>query len=293
MEQETPQQFLEGAKTGIDIARKTGMLKWIGSLVVSRKSGAHSLGQVDYRERAAQALQENAVETLATLELTAEEAIKILEPGFSLDDLDKVHATWQKHWTEGASNVGTDDDERRSWWARLLAGEIQQPGTFSLRTLAVMETLSTKEGELFTQVCQYVWGLPSSPSAAFVNPAVSSHNPVLILPREESSFWKPSFEESAMLENAGLVKFVSNEVSYVPSADGPRDGAVLLAHDIACFLINVTPGSHGLRCGNLMLTDAGKEIYRLTTPDYSQSYRDEIVAEWGQRYKVLNVSHTS
>ena len=82
--------------------------------------------------------------------------------------------------------------KRRTWWARLVAGEIQQPGTFSLRTMAVMDTLSTKEARLFTRLCGYVW-----------NPS----NPVLMLPPDDSPLWKPDFDEAAILESIGLVKF--------------------------------------------------------------------------------------
>ena len=44
-----------------------------------------------------------------------------------------------------------------------------------------------------------------------------------------------------------------------------------------------------LRCGKLNLTDIGQEIYRLTIPNYPQSYRDEIVEEWRESYKVQYV----
>ena len=295
MEPETPQylQYLEGAKSGVHLAQGTGLLKRLLSLVHSRRSQVQPAGQVDYRESAIQALRENAVETLENLELTASEASQILEPGFKLEDLDKVNSTWQRHWTGGTSKVGIDDGERRTWWARLLAGEMQLPGTFSLRTLAVMDTLSKREGELFTQVCQYIWSWPRQPSVALVDPALASLNPMLILPREESSLWRPSLEDSAILGNAGLVTLVANDVFLRTSVDDSEDESILLTFDSDTFLVNVPIGSVGLRCGNLLLTDAGKEIYRLTTPDYSQSYRDEIVAEWGQRYKVLRVSHTS
>ena len=210
--------------------------------------------------------------------------MQILEPDFSLDDLDKVNSTWQKHWTEGASNVGIDDEERRTWWANLLAGEIKQPETYSLRTLAVMDTLSSKEARLFRKLCDYVW-----------NP----HNPALILPSKTSALWKPDFSDGALLESASLVKFnavgdftlsTSDEgVGSEVARTSPRRVAITFGH--YTYVIESPRGKPViLRCGNLVLTDVGREIYRLTTPTHPQIYHDEIVQEWQQSYTVRQLT---
>ena len=205
----------------------------------------------------------------------------ILEPGFTLDHLNRVSSTWQKHWTEGASRVGIDDGERRTWWARLLAGEIQQPEAFSLRTLAVMDTLSTKEAQMFSKLCDCVW---------------NSGQPVLILPPNESELWKPDFIEATTLESIGLAKFNSlagfnisaNEYSEDKVTQLPLPVSMLFDKDM--YLISGSADSSvRLRCGTLLFTDVGREMYRLTTPSYPSSYRDQIVGEWRKSYTVQHV----
>lgn len=275
------QQYLDAAKTGIDIAHKTGILRRFFGLFQSHQSIEQPDQQLDYREEALAALRDNAVETLAGLELTTQEALQILGPDFSLGDLDKVNSTWQRHWTSGASRIGIDDEERRTWWARLVAGEIQQPGTFSLRTLAAMDTLSTREARLFTRLCAYVW-----------NPS----DPVLILPTDDSLLWKPNFDESSILESIGLVKFDSlagfnwgivEETAKELMSQGRSFPTVMQINEEVYFVMNTPDKLVQLRCGNLTLADVGKEMYRLTKPDYSQPYRDEILAEWQQVYSVI------
>ena len=281
MEQEA-QQYLEAARTGVDVAHKSGLLKKMFSLLPSRNSG-QQVQPVDFREEAVKALRENAVETFAGLSLTVVEAAQILEPGFALDDLEKVNSTWQRHWTEGASKVGIDDEERRTWWARLLAGEIQQPETYSLRTLAVMDTLSTKEAKLFTKLCDYVW-----------NP----HNPVLILPSDKSAFWKPDLSEGALLQSISLARFSEVFNFSWDAINESKEGE--MARHLPSYLamtfkndryfIQVSDGKPvSLRCGKLHLTDIGQEMYQLTTPNDPHSYRDEIVEEWRQSYTVQHV----
>ena len=277
------QQALEVAKKTLDVADKSGLLKRVVSWVSPRQQEG-PVKSVDYHEEALLALRENAVETLAELSLTVSEVVQILEPDFSLDDLNKVNSTWQKHWTEGASNVGINDEERRTWWANLLAGEIKQPETYSLRTLAVMDTLSSKEARLFRKLCDYVW-----------NP----HNPALILPPKTSALWKPDFSDGALLESASLVKFnavgdftlsTSDEgVGSEVARTSPRRVAITFGH--YTYVIESPRGKPViLRCGNLVLTDVGREIYRLTTPTYPQIYHDEIVQEWQQSYTVQQLT---
>ena len=273
------QQYLEVAKKTFDVAEKTGILKKIASWFSPRQQEL-SVQSVDYREQALLALQENAVDTLAGLSFTVGQAMQILEPDFSLDDLDKVNSTWQKHWTEGASNVGIDDDERRTWWANLLAGEIKQPETYSLRTLAVMDTLSTKEAELFTKVCEYVW---------------VSQDAVLILPSDSSSLWKPDFSDGALLESAGLAKFDPLAgFSYTTTLEDTTGNVGARSTQRLSITFGhqsyIVEGGYGeqvkLRCGPLTLTDVGEEMYSLTTPTHPQIYHNEIVQEWQQSYTV-------
>ena len=277
------QQYIEVAKKTLDVADKSGLLKKIVSWRPSQQQELPAQ-LVDYRKEALLALQDNAVETLAGLTLTVREAVQILEPDFSLDDLDKVSSTWQNHWSEGASKVGLDDEERRIWWANLLAGEIRQPETYSLRTLAVMDLLSTKEARLFTKLCDYVW---------------DPQNPVLILPLDTSALWKPTFSEETLLESASLVKFNSvggfdwgptqmNAMGKAASST-PRSISMIFGRNV--YLIHGREEKQmRLRCGQLALTDVGKEIYRLTKPTHPQLYLDEMLEEWQQSYNVLSLT---
>ncbi len=271
MEQDL-QQSLETTRAALDVAQKTGLLGRMASWIQHRRSQGESAGPIDYREEALKAALENAVETIRVQEFTVEQALQILGPDFSLDDLGRVDPTWQRHWAESTSKVGVDADERRTWWARLLAGEIQQPGTFSLRTMAVMDTLSTREAELFARLCDYVW-----------NPM----DPTLIIPSEESTLWKPDFGEMDAMESAGLIR--SNGTGYSISPRGAPDGATPMGMAFGNSFLQITSAGGtelSIPLGKLHLTYVGVEMYKLTTPNYPVPYRDEIISEWRQSYEV-------
>ncbi len=61
--------------------------------------------------------------------------------------------TWINRFAEAAGEA--EEDEVRERWAKLLAGEIIQPGKFSLRTIEALRNLSPSEAQLFDRVCGY------------------------------------------------------------------------------------------------------------------------------------------
>ena len=129
------------------------------------------------------------------LDLTIEAAFHILGPGFNSENV--MDPTWQKRWIEGAANVAADDEERRTWWSRLLAGEIQNPGSYSIRTLSIMDTLSPTEAHLFRKMCSCVW-------------RDASERPVLIMPNaSKGETWGMTFRQAKTLEETGLVSIPS------------------------------------------------------------------------------------
>ena len=274
MDQETHdkvQHFLQLAKPILAAARNSGYVQRILATILNRESSQ----PLDYRDEALNALRENAVETLANLELTAVEAAQILEEGFTLDHLVNVDHTWQKQWSDRVSRVAIDDQERRKWWARVLAGEIQHPGTYSLRTLAVMDTMSMTEAQLFTNLCTYVWE------------SNVAHMPALMLPKEESDLWRPSVHEQTVLDDIGLTARAASPFQITLDKN---DGLVLRQGNQKFLIKNDTDKQASVRCGELYLTVAGREIWTLTTISPNQLYIEEMVSEWEQTFTVMRAT---
>ncbi len=51
------------------------------------------------------------------------------------------------------------NEEMQSVWSRILASEVNAPGSFSRRTVNAVENLSRQEAELFTKLCGYACGI--------------------------------------------------------------------------------------------------------------------------------------
>lgn len=73
------------------------------------------------------------------------------EPQISQDETDQG---WIDECLDGAGK--TYNDNLKDYWAKLLAGEIKKPGTYSKRAVSFMKTLSQKDAEKIREMCQYV-----------------------------------------------------------------------------------------------------------------------------------------
>ncbi len=47
--------------------------------------------------------------------------------------------------------------EMQLLWSKILAGEIAKPGTYSLRTMSLLKTVTKDDANLFTTLCCYAW----------------------------------------------------------------------------------------------------------------------------------------
>ena len=80
-----------------------------------------------------------------------------------------VEPDWTAQFFESCKDVS--DDQMRTVWAKLLAGEVSKPGSFSLRTLACVKVLSKADADLFTRFCSLLWHrengfIPFTPKSA-------------------------------------------------------------------------------------------------------------------------------
>lgn len=60
---------------------------------------------------------------------------------------------WFMRFYEAVGDIS--DEEMQLMWAKIMAGEINKPKSFSLRTLDVMRNLSKQDANLFAKVCKH------------------------------------------------------------------------------------------------------------------------------------------
>lgn len=77
-----------------------------------------------------------------------------------IDDCDTYDFDWFIRFYENVGNIS--DDDMQNIWAKILAGEINKPHSFSLRTIEILKNMGKEEAELFTKVCQSCFSFQNS-----------------------------------------------------------------------------------------------------------------------------------
>jgi len=141
--------------------------------------------RIDYKEQKKQKNIENITQ-YAAINLENEKTVSE-EP---------VDEDWTSRFFNYAEDIS--NEEMQELWGRILAGEIKQPNSFSLRTLEFVRNLSKHEAQTFTK------------SANFV---ISSWNsPFIFKGKGDDALGKLglSFEERLLLTEIGILQAESN-----------------------------------------------------------------------------------
>ena len=125
-------------------------------------------------------------------------------PQENAEKLRNLRQDWAVHAREAIEK--TSEPYMRSLWAKILAGEAEHPGSFSKRTVSIVEDMDKADAELFVAFCQFVWTESSH--------AGDSPFPMILDVRHE--IYKSqgiNHDALANLEAAGLIAYDMSGIS--------------------------------------------------------------------------------
>lgn len=162
-------------------------------------------------------------------------------------DPDSIGHGWFLRWEDGAGSES--DAEMQEVWGRILAGELEQPGSFSKRTLSIVSDMGRDDAESFRVFCSLCAG--GVDGAGVGQPTI----PLLFLDGGGTSYndGALSYREASRLEALGLVR----------TGVGTRfeaAGRVILCIGGTSYRV---VGDGGLSIGDAGLTVYGEELSRL------------------------------
>ena len=201
-----------------------------------------------------------------------------------------VEPDWVAEFLNNSQDVS--DEQMQSVWARILAGEVTKPGSFSRRTLAVVRTMSKLDADLFTRFCILVWEYEQHVGRRSILPLF----PFTALPNFPGI--ELDIEALTRLEAMGLIKFetrAANVIPHVAGAPAPptkpyiwsmnwyyQGHHFIFSKDLPPpvmgrlgFHVPTTGGEFHL--GPFMLTDVGTELCRIANPPQNQFYLDNLL----------------
>ena len=195
------------------------------------------------------------------------------QAGESLDeeaDPAKLDANWRERFVSHASMIA--DEDMHEAWSRILAGEVNRPGSFSIRTIATVADMERHNAKDFSELCQFTWSIvgshPNVPMLVVV-PFGVPNTPL---------YRGVTFHALKDLESFGLV------TCDRPYTTGGRVGGVTieLAHrgdsNTRIFLATADSG-YAIPFGDVSFTTTGRELAAIIdvekpSPDYVDSCLD-------------------
>lgn len=175
-----------------------------------------------------------------------------------------------------------DEDVRRIW-AVLLAGEIDNQGSFSKRTMSTLKDMSKSDASAFEKLCSF------SIDVSELSKETRDPLPILFQDTLEGSATYMdgilSLMDLTALESLGLITILGIERSLFFEVGTSH---ILKVGDIMIEVANKGGEDKKLKFKNFSLTPLGKELSKLCNLGNGDGFLDRIISDW--KSKGLSLS---
>ena len=180
------------------------------------------------------------------------------------------------------------DEYMRTLWAKALAGEADNPGSFSIRTARILGDMSQEDAELFRTFCQFIW----------IEKNWRENFPVSLVYDHQKSVYTDSGITYAALDDLETMGLISHKTQgYARWYPLPSNGAVWNYQGKVDF--SLEPQKHPeknsafISCGNAALTREGRQLFAVCRDQvwYNAKFMLYVVDEW--RARNFNPTHLS
>lgn len=177
-------------------------------------------------------------------------------------------------WTTRFFNYAEDisNEEMQELWGRVLAGEIKQPKSYSLRTLDILRNLSKEEAQVFTK---------------FASLSIQSNGGAFILNFENEKLLEEkyllNFNDRLLLEELGFITANNLQFGIKKTENNPIQ--IVFVIGSVCVIQNKLENKPKQQLNVLVFTKIGQELLSLlnTTPelDYIQLLASKLNRQKG------------
>lgn len=230
---------------------------------------------LEIQKRAVARLAYEEVRKQDNIEAVIKEAIPLLEDKNQAENLNE---DWLAYFFEKAKMFS--DDQMRTLWAKILAGETNKAGSFSRRTIEELAKLDKYEAKAFSVLSSFVCMKFFEPL-----PVVMNHKDTIY----ESQ--GVNFNSLMLLDSLGLIKYHaigSLSFQYKNKHD------VLLSYDKESFSVEV---EGDFLVGEVSFTKVGQEIFKILDVKPVDGFIDYVTERWkksGHKVKRnLKVQHVT
>lgn len=156
------------------------------------------------------------------------------------------------------------DGDMQSLWGKILAGESNNPGSYSRRTLDVINALDKKDAALFTSLCSLVCVVNNNQFIPFVYD-------------ENADFPEKNINFSNLkhLESLGLIYFDADGLSLTVD-----NGYLIAGYFDGYWTLKKSEPKVSLQVGKVVLSDIGKQLFPICGAKEDKRFLDSMLEKW-------------
>lgn len=191
---------------------------------------------------------------------------------------EKVDEDWVNRFFDIAKDIS--NEEMQLIWGHILAGEIKQPKSFSVRTLDILKNLSKQEAHLFKKFGEIAFN--------------DGRGNYFILDTDNGTFLENKFQvkflEKLILEEVGLISSHLNHIYFLdidPKLETIGEFRLLWFYGAKGIAIRINDSSPTFRMKfeRFTFSNSGGELTKLIDTNYDEEYLYQICLLL-KKYKV-------
>ena len=212
-------------------------------------------------ERAENRIEYQEQKRQQNIERVTQIAVEQLETEKTVSE-EKVDEDWTTRFFSYAQDVS--NEEMQDLWGRILAGEVKNPKSFSLRTLELIRNLSKSDAEIFSKIANF---------------SVSHGKDAFLIKGKDDELKKfgIKFDDIALMEELGLLhsgEFLSFEFQPLPN---DKQNVFILGNTIVLFNKKANSAKQSLSIR--LFTRIGKELLELIEVNPEFKYIQSLATE--------------
>jgi len=213
----------------------------------------------DIQRRAMHRFIEEETQKQQNIEQITQKAIPLLNQESSPSDMED---DWVTNFFDKSRIIS--DGEMQGLWARVLAGEANEPGTYSKRTVNFLSDLDKKDAETFESLCRFGWFLGKFTPLVFdAKAAIYNDNGL-------------NFNALTHLDSIGLIQF--NSLAGFQRTGLPKNFTVLYCGQPV--ELTMPNENNNLTIGKVLLTKVGEELVSVCNAQGVDGFMDYVKEQW-------------
>jgi len=184
------------------------------------------------------------------------------------DSTEEVDEDWYTRFFETIEDIS--DEQLQSLWARILAGEVLKPRTYTYRLLTVLRNISKNELEIILKIAPLVCG------------------DVILNEHESLKNIGITGQDISILEDMGIIKEGSLQVRGVQLQSG-ESRVLFQTSKIAFVFTNIGKDFINHMIDVLEITETGKKIFELANIELDMDLIKKSLEKLFASFKDLNI----